>query len=411
MESVGDFRARARKWITSNLAPKEESAHFTEARVRNAQALQARMFDAGLAGITWPREYGGQGLTVEHMRTLDDELRGYETPFRELSVSVGIVGPTLIELGTEQQKSQYLPRLLRGDDLWVQYFSEPTGGSDLAGAVTRATRDGDTWVLNGSKVWTTFGQWADYAMCLARTDWSQPKHAGLSMLIVPVRSAGLTVVPLKKASGDSEFCEEFLEDVTVGVDAVVGSVNDGWNVASRLLQHERNALGGGSPWFSMGGGGETSMDVGRDLARRAAATGRWVDPVVRDRVAQAHIDSVVGSQLAGRVKVGMTGGQLPAPAGSLLKLFNATGHLRQTEAELAVGGPATVAWRGDDDRSRDAAMTFLIRQGGSLAGGSDEIQRNIISERLLGLPREPAPDKGIPYDQVRRNSQPTRSQP
>jgi alkylation response protein AidB-like acyl-CoA dehydrogenase len=408
-ESVEELRVRARAWAAEHLKRRRgEPAGFGRERVEGAQRLQQALFDAGLAGITWPPEYGGRGLTVAHMKALDEELNGYETPYRELSVSVGIVGPTILELGTDEQKARYLPRLLRGDDLWVQYLSEPTGGSDMAAVATRATRDGDSWVLNGSKVWTTFGHYADYALCLARSDWSKPKHRGLSMFIVKVDSPGLSVVPLKQATGEAEFCQEFLDDVIVSADALLGAENDGWTVASRLLMHERNALGGGSVYFSLGETAGSNADVGRALAAEAAATGSWDDPVLRDEIAGVHIDALVAGHLSERVKRGVALGRYQGPVGSVLKLFSATAHLRLTEVALAVRGEAGAAWLAEDPTSRAAAMAFIGRQGGSLAGGSDEIQRNIVSERVLGLPREPAPDKDLPFDQVRQNRRPVR---
>jgi len=406
-ESVEAFRRRARAWIGANVARAGEVPAELSGleRVRRAQALQARIYDAGFAGITWPKAYGGQELTVPHMHAFVEELQGFENPYGTLSVSIGVIGPTLLEHGTEEQKAAHLPALLRGDTLWVQYLSEPTGGSDMAGVLTRAERDGDTWVLNGSKVWTTFGHYATHALCLARTDWEVPKHRGLSMFIVPVDAPGVTVVPLVQASGASEFCQEYLEDVALPADHLLGTVNDGWNLASQLLVHERNALGGGSAYYAIGGRGHGEAKVGPsdDLVAAAVRAGRAGDPVLRQLVAEVHARTVVGHQLGARVAEGLARRAYTGPAGSMLKLYSADLHLRRCEVAMEVRGSDAVAWTDDDPSAHDAAMAWLVRQGTSIMGGTNEIQRNIISERVLGMPREPAPDKDVPFSQVRTN--------
>ncbi len=403
-ERVDDFGRRARRWIEANLPRSDEAIPAgSHASVAQAQQLQQRIFDAGFAGITWPRAYGGQELTPAHMHAFVDELRGFVNPYSALSVSLGVVGPTILELGTPEQKERWLPPLLRGDTLWVQLLSEPSGGSDMAGVLTRATRDGETWVIEGSKVWTTFGHYADYGLCLARTDWHIQKHRGLAMIVVPMDAPGVTVLPLKQASGASEFCQEFFEHVTVPLDHILGADGEGWSVASQLLVHERNALGGGSVYFAGGHRGADSDDDTNDLVDAAAAAGVWDDPVVRQEVAQCHADTVVSVQLAARVAAGMRSGHFAGPAGSMLKLFTADLHLRRTALHVELDGAGMAGWSPTDDDARSRAMTWLTRQGTSIMGGTNEIQRNIISERVLGMPREHAPDKDIPFDQVRTN--------
>jgi alkylation response protein AidB-like acyl-CoA dehydrogenase len=367
-----------------------------------AQEIQRSIFDAGFAAITWPSRYGGQELTPAHMHAFVGELRGFENPYRMLSVSLGVIGPTLLDFGTDQQKDTFLPPLLRGDTLWVQLLSEPSGGSDMAGVLTRATRDGETWVLNGSKVWTTFGHHADYGLCLARSNWDVQKHRGLSVFIVPMKLPGVTVHPLTQASGASEFCQEFLDDVSIPIDHLLGGDNDGWTVASALLVQERNALGGGSPWFA-GGHGESDDGEANELVELARRSGLWDDAHIRQRVADCHSAGTVGAQLATRVAAGMRSGALPGPAGSMLKLFAANLHLQRSELNVELYGADAAAWLGGDGAARTSSMTWLTRQGTSIMGGTNEIQRNIISERVLGMPREPAPDKDIPFNQVRTN--------
>jgi alkylation response protein AidB-like acyl-CoA dehydrogenase len=372
-------------------------------RVRGALEIQQSVYDAGFAGITWPKRYGGQELTPAHMHAFVDELRGFENPYRILSVSLGVIGPTLLEFGTEHQKDRFLPQLLRGDSLWVQLLSEPSGGSDMAGVLTRATRDGETWVLNGSKVWTTFGDHADYGLCLARTNWGAQKHRGLSVFVVPMRLPGMTVEPLTQASGASEFCQEFLDDVSVPFDHLLGGENDGWTVASALLIQERNALGGGSPWFAGRQGNDSEEGEPNQLVELAVRSGLWDDSYIRQRVADCHSAETVGAQLAARVGACIRTGAMPGPAGSMLKLFAANLHLQRSELAVELFDADAAAWPVGDEAARATSMTWLTRQGTSIMGGTNEIQRNIISERVLGMPREPAPDKDIPFNQVRTN--------
>ena len=405
VEDVESFRKRARAWISANVARLDElpSHRSTAERIASARDLQRRIYDAAFAAITWPTEYGGQELTPAHMHAFIDELSGHENPYMTLSVSLGVIGPTLLEHGTPEQKAKHLPPLLRGDTLWVQYLSEPSGGSDMAGVLTRAARDGDDWIVNGSKVWTTFGDHATHALCLARTDWDVPKHAGLSVFILPVDAPGVTVVPLPQSSGSSEFCQEYLEDVRLPGDHLLGSGGDGWALASALLMHERNALGGGSPYFAAGSHSGDEGPSDNELVALAAHTGRTADPLARQLVAEVNAATIVGEQLAARVATGIRTGALTGAAGSMLKLYSAELHLRRTAVRMELAGPAAVAW-GDGDDTAALAMTWLTRQGTSIMGGTNEIQRNIISERVLGLPREDAPDKGVPFSKVRTNS-------
>jgi len=403
---VAVYRRRARTWIEANvprLGEEDQGASIRE-RILLARRIQQLIFDAGYAGITWPKAYGGHELTPAHMHAFTDELAGFVNPYRLLSVSLGVVGPTILHFGTEEQKAHYLPELLRADALWVQFLSEPSGGSDMAGVLTRATRDGDVWVLNGSKVWTTFGNHADYGLCLARSNWEVPKHAGLSMFILPVDAPGVTVRALQQASGESEFCEEFFDDVELKPEHLLGIEGDGWTVASQLLVHERNALGGGSAFFSQGVAGDQESAIDTELLEVAANSGREHDPLARQLVAEVHAASIVREQFGGRVATGMRTGALPGPAGSLLKLYSAELHLRRMQVMRELAGPTAAAWKQQDAQAEEHAMGWLVRQGQAILGGTNEIQRNIISERVLGLPREYAPDKGVPFTEVRTNS-------
>jgi alkylation response protein AidB-like acyl-CoA dehydrogenase len=413
-ESVEAFRLRARAWLAEHMPRLPDARPVARAEdaavwVRDRE-LQRMLWDGGFAGICFPKEYGGLGLTIEHQHAFTEESLPYEMPVHLNVPNFSILAATLVDYGTHEQKARYLPAILKGEQQWVQFLSEPTGGSDLAGCVTRADRDGDEWVLNGSKIWSTAAMSATHAMCLARTDWDAPKHRGLTMFIMEIHQRGVQVEPIKQVNGSLEFCQEFFDDVVLPTDAVVGDVNDGWSVAQTLLAHERNAVGGGSPYVS----GRNYLAEGADGARDTtlttlvAALGIADDPVARQLVAEAHVLDVVQRGLVQRVTLGMANGALVGQAAAITKLFSATSGVRKTEIALTLAGADAVTWPvGQDTPGREAGEPFLQRQALCLAGGSNEIQRNIIAERVLGMPREWAADRDIPYKDVRRNALPT----
>jgi alkylation response protein AidB-like acyl-CoA dehydrogenase len=323
--------------------------------------------------------------------------------------TLSILAATLVDFGSEEQKRWHLPAILRGDEIWVQMLSEPTGGSDLAGCLTRATRDGDVWVLSGSKIWSSSAYAADYALLLARTDWDVPKHRGLTMFIVEIHQPGIQIDQIRQVNGSMEFCQEFFDDVALPPDAVVGEVNDGWAVASRLLNHERNAVGGLSPYSSGPGlGRRARTGPPTELLDAARANGVSEDPRMRQLVAEAYALACLHEPLVERISSGVRTGGLPAPAGAILKLYTATTGVRRSSIALEVAGSEVAAWREGDDLAEAAGVGFLARQAGCLAGGSNEMQRNIISERVLGMPREFAADRDVPFSEVKRNALRTR---
>jgi alkylation response protein AidB-like acyl-CoA dehydrogenase len=404
LEPVEDFRARARAWLADNMPALGDGWNDrSDARWEVERALQRRLWDGGFAGICFPKDYGGQGLTVEHQRAFTAESAPYDMPFSVNVPTLGILAATLVDFGTHEQKLRHLPAILRGDELWVQFLSEPSGGSDLAGCLTRADRDGDLFILNGSKIWSSGAYVADYAMCLARTNWDVPKHRGLTMFILEIHQPGVTVEQIRQVDGSMEFCGEFFDDVAIPVADVVGEIDDGWTVATRLLTHERMAVGGGSPYTSGRSIGHDSSAVDTTVVEAARVSGRAGDPHVRQLVAEAHIRQLVGGQLVRRVSEGLATATMAAPAGSLMKLFGATNVMRRSEIALEIAGADAVAWpAGTDPVGAQIGVSTLSRQGVSLGGGSNEIQRNIISERLLGMPREFAADKDVPYRDVPR---------
>jgi len=429
-ETVESFRTRAARWIPEHL-PRigvtgaenpvtrrlEEQGLDPENEALRARALQGIISDGGFAGLTYPKEYGGQGLTVRHMQAFNAECDGYDlSGLGFFGMTFGMIGPTVLEFGTEEQKQRHVRGFLNGESIWIQFLSEPTGGSDLASALTRADRDGDEWVINGSKIWTSFGDLGDYGLMVARTNWDAPKHSGLSVFIVPVRTQGVEVVPLRLVTGQTSFCQEFFTDVRIPADHLLGSLHDGWTVASRLLVHERNSVGGGSQYWQAPVGaqaGQRSARTGRSSARRddlvelADTKGKGNDPYTRQLVAEAYASAKVASQLGPRVATAMAKGVLPPPAGSFLKLFNTSNQVRRSDIQMTIAGTPAVVWEPDDLTSADLGQGFLFRQAGSILSGTSEIQRNIISERVLELPREPSMDSKVPFNQVRHNTMPS----
>jgi len=409
-ESVEEFRARARDWIRATLGPASGYAaaglnHRPEeeelAAVAHDRVLQRRFFDAGLAGVVVPPEYGGLGLTPAHQRALNEELGGYEWPSRFTVPTMSPCGAVLLEHAPEELKREHLPAILRGEEIWMQFLSEPSGGSDMAGALTTAVADGDDWVLNGSKIWTTGAWWADWALCLARTDWDAPKHAGLTMFALPIRQRGIEVRQIEMLNGARDFCQEYLTDVRVPDTHRVGEVGQGWTVATRLLFHERmqhNSPYVTSPADARQGTAEASPAA---IARDA---GRLADPLARDLVGQARTLDLAGAALQRRVAAGIRSGQLPDTASAVARLFFTLAQVRASEIKFELAGGAGVAWDETDGAAAGVGDSFLIRQAGAIGGGTSEMARNVIAERVLGLPRETARDRGIPFRDVPRGA-------
>jgi len=407
-ESVESFRARARAWLAENMprvdtdAPMPPPGDDDHGWAR-ARELQQTLHAGGFAGICFPVEYGGLGLSPAHQRAFTEESAGYEMPVQLNTPTFSICAATLLDTGSEEQKRAHIGAAIRGEEVLVQFLSEPSGGSDLAGLLTRAERDGGNWILNGAKTWSTSAYAADWGLCLARTNPDVPKHAGLTMFLVPTRAPGLTLNRIRMSNGSTEFCEEFFDDVVLPDSAVVGQVNDGWRVASRQLFHEREAVGGGSPYVS--GVGRPRSIQSADPVEVARAAGRTADPVVREMIGEYLALAAVQEQLNARIVGGMAAGRLPAPATSMMRLMYAERAQRGADIALEIAGAAMGFGRGDEPGvSGRAALGYLMRQTSSLAGGSTEMSRNVLSERLLGMPREFAADRDVPFTEVRRGS-------
>ena len=402
-ESVESFRARAAEWIAANLPKVTEKAHSNadqdEAAWEHAKALQRLLYSGGFAGICFPVAYGGRGLSPAHQKAFSEAAVGYEMPTILNTPTFTIVGATLLDMASEHIKTTYLSAAIRGEITFVQFLSEGRGGSDLAGVTTRSTRDGDVYLVNGEKIWSSGAYAADYALCLTRSNWDAPKHSGLTMLFMKIHQPGVQIRRIKQINGNEEFCEEFFDDAEVPAENVVGEENNGWAVASRQLFHERNAVGGGSPYASGDtGAGERSGFSEEDLVELIRGAGIGDDIGVRELVAESHISNVVQEQLIERVVAGMTAGQIPGTGGSIIRLFGGVAASQRAEIDVKILGSLVAV---GDPATTEVGMRFLARQGGSLGGGSTEMARNIISERILSMPREFAADKELPFNQVK----------
>jgi alkylation response protein AidB-like acyl-CoA dehydrogenase len=373
------FRAEVLAFLTAALPRKGAPTETGGTGVTRAVAFQRKLAEARLAGITWPTEYGGRGLPGRFQRIFEREAKAFQVPPRALEIGLGMCGPTLLVHASEEQKRALIPPLLRGEHIWCELFSEPGAGSDLSSVQTRARLDGDEFVLDGQKVWTSGAQHSDYAACLTRSDPARPKREGITMLIVDMHAPGITVRPLRQMTGEAHFNEVFLDGVRVPVANVLGGVHDGWRVARTMLAFERQALGGmGSGGGGKGGFAALAAEAGRrDLPNR---------PVLRDRLVRLRIRQMVLRHLTGYLQVKARAGD--GAAAAVLKL--AMAQLVQESALVAVdvAGVHATAWSPADPEGGRWCDQLLSAQSASIGGGTNEIVRNVIAERLLGLPRD-----------------------
>ena len=406
-ETVEEFEARARVWAVENLPldDPDQPLHFEDDLDdwNHQREMQRRIWDGGFAGIGFPTEYGGLGLSTDYQAAFNRAVAGRHYPSRLNVPSFSIVAPVILDFGTEDQKQFYIRGALKGEIVLSQFLSEPKGGSDLAGVISRADRDGDTWVLNGSKIWSTAAYGADYGIALVRTDWDAPKHRGLSMIMVPIKEQpGFTLNRIRMVTAHSDFCEEFFEDMILPLDALIGEENDGWTVASRQLVYERTAVGGSSPYTQGPRTQRAASNDRRTPAELAKELGKQNDPFVQDRVAAAHTREVVHKQTSDRIARAIVTGALPPTAASIIRLSHAEVSWIEHDVLVDIAGGLGVAPNGPSAGALTMVEDeYLMRQGGSLGGGSTEMARNIISERVLGMPREFAADRDVAFREVR----------
>jgi alkylation response protein AidB-like acyl-CoA dehydrogenase len=402
MIGVDELRAQAREWLADN-APRFKG--YDPADAATGRAFRMELWDAGLLGLTLDPAYGGQGLTAEHQRAFSEEAAKYDLPPVGEAVTTGICAPTLLDFGTEEQKKRHLAKMIRGEEVWTQLLSEPGAGSDLAGLQTRAVRDGDEYVINGQKVWTSGAQQSNYAMCVARTNPDVPKHQGLSMFIVDLKAPGVTIRPLRQMTGDAHFNEVFLDDVRVDAASLVGRQDDGWRALTAMLTHERLALGAGTGAGGSGQGWASPSSVRHiETARKRGLSN---DPKIRQELAKLYVAEKVLAYMGQKMRDEIAAGIPVGSKGSVAKLATALLARQSANLGMMISGASSQAWDSDDPQGPVLAGDLCFAPMRAIAGGTSEIQRNTIGERVLGLPKEPQVDREVPFRDILQN--PTRA--
>ena len=387
------FRSECREWLARHGGPpraagtdlmrayRPRTEADDERIVARARAWQGLKASHGWAGMHWPTEFGGKGMAGHMAAIFAEEESAYDVPGRFFQVGIDMVGPTIIEFGDDDQRRRYLGPLLAGQEIWCQLFSEPGAGSDLASLSTSGVIDGDRIIVNGQKVWTTGAHYSDWGILLVRTDKDAAKHAGISFLLVDMRSAGIEVRPLRQIDAGLHFNEVFFTDVEVPLDNVVGGLNDGWRVARATLTHERTAIGGG---------GMVEFEQLKALFGHGPAERRESAQTAAQRQALAELYSrfEILKYLSYRVRTDISAGRRPGPESSVMKLAASKLYERAGEFIMETQGAAGLLWREDAPFQSAFSDVFLTQWAPRIGGGTDQIQRNIIGERVLGLPRD-----------------------
>ncbi len=390
------FRAQLpADWVAAIDGNDPEALSAARRRVDPAE-IWTRIAAGGYVVPTWPEEYGGLGLAPKVGAAIARTLGSYRMPRFDNPVGVDLVGPALMRWGSDEQKERYLPPIAAYREIWCQLFSEPGAGSDLAGLATRAVRDGDTWLVKGQKVWTSLADVSAFGLLLARTDPNVPKHRGITAFLVPMSAPGVTVRPLRQMTGDTEFAEVFFDEAPLDDSMRLGPLNEGWRVAVGVLMSERVSIAGSGASLP----GTTQGRSVSALIRRHAPV---VDPVNRQRLVQAYIEDRLVSLTNQRAAARRRSGQPPGPEASISKLFYSEHVQRLQNLAVDLEGPAAQAWSGDDRWLKNTAWSFLRVRSKTIAGGTSEVQRNILGERVLGLPKEPELDRTLPWSEVQRS--------
>ncbi|HEY1687411.1 MAG TPA: acyl-CoA dehydrogenase family protein [Solirubrobacteraceae bacterium] len=388
-----EYRTSVRGWLAAHASEAPvlrgpDALQDEDEIIVRRRAWQGKLAEGGLAGVTWPKEYGGQGRGPIEQLICNQEIAAAGVPGILDAIGVGMLGPTIIAHGSDEQKGRYLGPMLHGDEVWCQLFSEPAAGSDLAAVQTRARQQDDgRWQLNGQKVWTTNAQFASYGLLLARTDPDVAKHKGLTMFVVPMDAEGVTVRGLRQISGEAEFNEVFFDDVLLDEDAVVGGVGNGWGTALTTLMFERVTIG-------LGGEG-LGYNSNRFAKAIASDPGARVDPESRERLGEL-VSELLAVRFTGyRTLTALQRGQIPGPEAGLAKVTIVNAAIKAGDLIADVVGPDAL------DPSSEWSYMISFLPGLKSAGGTEEILRNTIGERVLGLPPEPRLDKGIPFSELR----------
>jgi alkylation response protein AidB-like acyl-CoA dehydrogenase len=378
------FRDEFRGWLKANVPPKWTGATTGESRDAYTEYLrswQRTLFEGGWAGISWPKKFGGRGVTLMEQALFQEELALADAPHLLGTIGLSLVGPTIIALGTEEQKARYLPKILSGEEIWCQGFSEPNAGSDLAALGTKARMDGDDFVVNGQKIWTSFAQIADWCLLLVRTDSEVPKHKGITCLLADMHAPGVSVRPLRMMSGDSGFNEVFFSDVRIPKSQILGKVNEGWSTAIAALMNERANLGTGVQVLFRRA--LTSLIA---QSHRVERNGRPAteDPVVRQKLAQAYLELEILRLNTNRALTSLSKTGVPGAEGSTLKVYWSEMNQRMQQSAQEILGPYGQLSEFENGQWQ---YSYLRSRGNTIEAGTSEIQRNIIAERVLGLPK------------------------
>lgn len=392
------FRAQTRDWLEANcpasmrtpMPPEEVAWGGRDAEYANpdSKLWLERMVAKGWTCPLWPAEYGGGGLDSARADILTEELARIHARPALTSFGISMLGPVLLEYGSHEQRLEHLPKIVRGEIRWCQGYSEPGSGSDLASLNTRAELHGDHYIINGSKLWTSYADKADWIFCLVRTDFEAPKHQGISFILFDMASEGVSTKPIKLISGSSPFCETFFDDVKVPAGNIVGRLNDGWSIAKRLLQHERTMISGfGLAGGQAEGGGASETTVESIAMRYRGDTDKLSDPVLRDRIAQFRIDSEAFALTSRRSAEESEGGG-PNHISSMLKYYGCELNKRRCELLLEAAGNRALGWEGEgfDADELSLAREWLRSKANSIEGGTAEVQLNVIARRVLDLP-------------------------
>ena len=387
------FREEASSWLAEN-APTDD-AFRALSPLEQAKVWQKRKYDAGWACIGWAPDFGGRGASAIEEVIWRQEESQYDLPANFFLIGQGMIGPTLMAWASDEDKARFLPQLASGEEVWCQLFSEPAGGSDLAALRTRAERDGDDWVINGQKIWTSGAHYSDYGVIVVRTDPAVPKHKGLSYFYIDMKAPGVEIKPIKQLTGDSDFNEVYFTDVRVSDSQRLGEVGQGWQVSLTTLMNERAAIGGSF--------GQMDVSLAMSVAAEVEIDGRPAleDAAVRARIADWYVQEAGLKYTGYRSLTALSRGALPGPENSIGKLVGAP-KMQAMSSYLMdlLGASGAIA---DEALAAEAGIiqrAYMGAPGLRIAGGTDEIMANIIAERVLGLPQEPRLDKGIPFNEV-----------
>ena len=386
------FRSEAAGWLKENQLTDADREGRSPLEV--AKLWQKRKYEAGWACIGWDKEYGGRGASPIERVIWDQEESKYSVPSRFFVIGQGMIAPTLMVWAQPQHKENFLPKLASGEEIWCQLFSEPAGGSDLAALRTKAEKDGDDWIINGQKIWTSQAHYADYGIVVTRTDPTVAKHKGLTMFIVDMKMPGIEIKPIKQLTGDSDFNEVYFTDVRIPDHYRLGDVGQGWTAALTTLMNERLAIGGGGPG--------ADVKLAMEIASLVEINGRPAieDSAVRAKIAEFHVLEAGLEYNGYRAITALSRGELPGPENSIGKLVGAPKLQAVASFCMDLLEESGVLWSEDDLLSSLAQRSYMGAPGLRIAGGTDEIMTNIIAERVLGLPQDPRLDKGIPFNEV-----------